>query len=367
MPIVDGAAAPDGVSLYDFEDFETSRKLIFDDAKATLMRQFPKEHNGVRMELHDVDYTDPETYSFTEQKHALHDDKFLGRRLKGTVRLIDTTTGKLLDEKKNTTLMKVPWLTDRGTFIREGNEWGSIAQQRLMPGAYSRYQKNGELETQFNVRPGTGHAFRVGFNPNTTQYKFNISGSSLHLYSLLHDIGVSDEELRKSWGDEIFEQNASEYDSRVLDKAYNKIVPEWDRKKNPGRLREDKIQLIKDALNRSQITTSVAKKTLPNLFDRTKAAAWSERGVVMDKIASMKNADLIDVATYINAACGKDIDTSVKRDELIRQIRNVVGTGFAEGSIPDHRVDPEDNAAALVRQMRAKRVYDKIFRKVNGK
>jgi hypothetical protein len=40
------------------------------------------------------------------------------------------------------------------------------------------------------------------------------------MYSLLHTIGVSDEKLRASWGDEIFEKNKAGYDSRTLEKAY---------------------------------------------------------------------------------------------------------------------------------------------------
>ena len=277
---VDGAEAPEGVKLMDFEDFDTHRNLIFDDAKTTLLKSFPKEHNGVRMELHDVEYTDPEEYSIAEQKKALHEDKFVGRRLRGTVTLRDANTGDILDSKQMT-LMKVPWLTDRGTFIREGNEWGTINQQRLLPGAYSRRQANGDLETQFNVRPGTGGAFRVQFNPQSAQYKFNIAGSDLHLYSLLKDIGVSDDTMRRSWGEAVFNTNAAEYDSRTLEKAYTKIVPEWERKKNPNRSREDKITLIKNALNRSQMAAAVARKTLPNLFDREKVAMWNETHTLM--------------------------------------------------------------------------------------
>ena len=78
---------------------------------------------------------------------ALHEDGFLARRLKGTVTLTDSKTGEVLDQKKSITLMKVPFLTGRGTFIRDGNEWGTINQTRLLPGAYSRYQNNGDLET----------------------------------------------------------------------------------------------------------------------------------------------------------------------------------------------------------------------------
>lgn len=360
MPnVIEDADAPDGVDLYDFEDFTTSRNLLYKDAKESLLKQFPKEHNGVRMELADVDYVDPDDYSVSDQKKALLEDDYLGRRLRGTVRLTDTATGQVLDERKMT-LMKVPYITERGTFIRDGNEWGTISQQRLIPGAYSRYQKNGDLETQFNVRPGTGKAFRVQMNPATSQYKFDIAGSSLHMYSLLRDIGVSDDEIRESWGDDVLAANKSEYDPRVFEKAYNKIVPEWDRKNNPGRTREEKAIMIKNALDRSQIASAVAKRTLPNMFSREKAAAWRRKGEVIEKVASLTKNDLVDIGVYLNKALGKHIDVNAGRDELAQQIRNVVTTGVADGTEPAQ----QDDAAALVRQIQANRVFGKLEQKV---
>lgn len=361
MPnLYEDAEVPDGVELYDLEDFDKHRELIFRDAKEALEHQFPKEHNGVRMELSDVQYTDPEHYSIRDQKKALHEDKYLMRRLKGTITLSDLKTGDVLD-KKPLTLMRVPYLTDRGTFIRSGNEWASISQQRLLPGAYSRFQTNGDLETQFNVRPGTGNAFRVQLNPETAQYKFSIAGSELHLYSLMHDIGISDERLEDSWGKEILEQNKDKYDARVLEKAYNKIVPEWDRKNNPGRSREEKIELIKNALDRSQVASNVVKKTLPSLFDMKKRAAWRTTGEIMEKVSHISKPDLEDIATYINAVSGTHIDTTGSKQALEMQIKNVVRTGHElEGA----DVDIENTGVALVRQMNMKRVLDRIKRKL---
>lgn len=360
---VDGAEVPPGVKLMDFEDFETHRNLIFQDAKDTIQKAFPKEHNGVRMELTDVDYVDPEDYSIQEQKKALHEDKFIGRRLRGKVTLRDVNTGEVLDSKKMT-LMKVPWLTDRGTFIREGNEWGTINQQRLLPGAYSRRQANGDLETQFNVRPGTGGAFRIQFNPQSAQYKFSIAGSDLHLYSLLKDIGVSDDEMRRSWGDAVFETNAAAYDSRTLEKAYSKIVPEWERKKYPDRTREDKIVMIKNALNRSQMAAAVARKTLPNLFSRTKSAGWRDAHLFMQKSASMKLADLQDIATYINVHADKHIDVSLPKEQLVQAIKNTIATGMEDGSMQLGKVDYSDEGAQLVRQDKATRFIEQLKKNI---
>lgn len=351
------AELPDDIELYDLEDFDTHRKLIFEDSKTALEKQFPKEHNGVRMELKNVKYVDPERYSIKDQKRALHEDKYLMRRLRGTVILKDAKTGEVLDEK-DTTLMRVPYLTNRGTFIRSGNEWASISQQRLLPGAYSRYQNNGDLETQFNVRPGTGGAFRVQLNPESAQYKFSIAGSELHLYSLLHDIGVSDERMEEGWGKDVLEQNKENYDARVFEKAYNKIVPEWDRKNNPGRSREEKIELIRNALDRSQVATNVVKKTLPSLFNMRKRATWTEAGTLIEKVANLNKEDLEDIANYINATSDMSIDTSTDKATLEAQIKNVVRTGYTEPE--DNNIDTSNSGTALVRQMSMKRALDKI-------
>lgn len=367
MAIYEDAEAPEGVQLYDLEDFDTHRNLIFEDSKTALEKQFPKVYNGVKMELVDTQYTDPENYTISEQKQALHNDKYLMRRLRGTIRLKDANTGELLDEKK-TTLMRVPYLTERGTFIRSGNEWATISQQRLLPGAYTRRQANGELETQFNVRPGTGNAFRVNFNPETAIYKFNIAGSNLHLYSLLHDLGVPDKRLKESWGDSVFETNAQDYDTRVFEKAYNKIVPEWDRKKNPGRSREEKAELIRKALDRSQIATKVVKKTLPNMFDMRKRAAWREAGEVMEKAASksLNKSDLKELAIYLNANVGADIPTEdVSQEVIVDCIKKLLVTGMTDGDLYLGKVNNNDKGAALVRQMRMKGVIEKINKLIN--
>lgn len=361
--LIEDAEAPEGVELYDFEDYDMHRRLIFDDAKSALESQFPKAHNGVRMELSGLQYVDPDHYSISDQKRALHKDKFLMRRLKGKVRLLDEKTGQLLDEK-DMTLMRVPYLTERGTFIRGGNEWATIGQTRLLPGAYSRYQNNGDLETQFNVRTGTGGAFRISFNPESTQYKMTVGGSQVHLYSLLHDMGVSDDVLRERWGDAVFEANQAKYDGRTLDNAYKKIVPTWMRDKEPNKSPQEKAEAIKAAWDKAQMSTKVAKKTLPSLFSLTKAASWRSASKVdklFAKCASLGKYDLQELAAYINENCGKSINLEAGKDELEEQIRNVIRTGYAEMT---GQTDPSDRGATLVRQMQAKRTMDGLEKEI---
>lgn len=359
---IDGADVPDGVELYDFEDFDTHRNLIYDNVKDTFIKQFPKEHNGVRMEVSDVDYADPPTHSIADQKKALQRDEYLARRLRGTVRLTDVATGKVLDEKKMT-LMRVPELTNRGTFIREGNEWGTISQQRLIPGAYTRVQKNGDIATQINTRTGTGGAMTVLFNPESMQFKVKAGGGEVHLYSLLKDMGYSDDDLKEKWGESVWQANADEYDSRAFEKAYNKLVPSWDRDKNPSRSHKEKVNIIKNSLNRAQVATAAVKATLPNLFDGAKAASWKFGIEVMEKTASMSMADLQDVAAYINEVAGKDIDIDAPKKELRDSIINTISTGFKDKNSSTGIYDTEDPGVMVVRQLRMRRVMDKINKK----
>jgi hypothetical protein len=161
---------------------------------------------------------------------------------------------------------------------------------------------NGQLETQFNVKPGTGTGFRVGFEPDTAQYRVKISQANLHLYSLLKDLGTPDEELEKAWGPEIFNANRAKYDSRVFDKAYDRLVAKKLRK--PDATPEEKVVALKAALEAARIHARVAQKNLPNMFNEKIAAEWEARWQgkqAMEKIAAARE-DAMEFAPDLTPA-----------------------------------------------------------------
>lgn len=283
---------PKGVVLRDFDDFNSLRTNIFDGVKNAMVKSFPVDYGNVRLELHDVDYDNTDDVPISEQKKNLLENKYITKKLRGTIKLYDKTTDELLEEKR-LSLMRVPYLTNRGTFIHGGNEYATIMQSRLLPGVYTRRQANGELETQFNVKPGTGVGFRVGFEPETTQYRVKISQANLHMYSLMHDLGTPDDDLKKAWGPEIFNANKAKYDARVFDKAYDRLVSNKQKKLDTST--EDKIKSVKAALDAAQIHARVAQKNLPNMFDPKVASEWEARWQgkqAMEKLAS-ENIDSI--------------------------------------------------------------------------
>ncbi len=258
---------PTGVTLQDWNDVPAKRQSIFDGVKTAIEAQFPREYSGVRMELHNTRYEGPEDYDIKEQKEALLDNKFLHRKLKGTVRLFDSKDGKQLDER-DLTLMRVPFLTDRHTFIHNGSEYSILHQARLQPGAYTRRKSSGELETHFNTKRGTGPSFRVRLEPESGLFRLDSGQSSLRLYSLLHDLGVPDEQLEKTWGPELLKKNREAYDSRVFEKAYARLVRRPKYGEQPVLDREQKAQAIRDALAATKLDRKVMERTLPNLFSK---------------------------------------------------------------------------------------------------
>jgi len=302
---------PKNVQLRDFDDFNMLRGQIFNGVKNSLTSAFPVNYGNVRLELHDVDYDELDDVPISQQKKMLLEDKYITKKLRGTIKLFDTTNDQLLEEKR-LSLMRVPYLTGRGTFIHGGNEYFSILQSRLLPGVYTRKQENGALETQFNARPGTGVGFRVGFEPETAQYRLKISQANLHMYSLLKDLGTSDEELEQSWGKEILNANRNKYDSRVFDKAYERLVP--TRMKKLDKSREDKINSVRKSLDNAQIHARVAHKNLPNMFDAKIASEWNARWE--GKQASEKLIEDIPFAPDLTP--DEVIDSYISEDDNIK-------------------------------------------------
>jgi 2'-5' RNA ligase len=331
IPAMNSDEMPEGVQLRDFDDHAALRQNIFDGTKEEISKAFPQAYGGVRMELHDVNYVDPEHYDLKAQKEHLLQDKFLHRRLRGTLSLHDDKTGEKLDER-TMTLLRVPYLTDRGTFIHGGSEYTSLMQSRLLPGAYTRRQNNGGLETQFNVRTGTGTAFRTGLEPETSQFRLRVQQANLHLYSLMHDLGVPDEHLAKMWGQEVLVANQKKYDARVFDKAYQRFVPKREQK--PDDDREAKVKQLKTAFDAAMIHGGVVAKTLPNMLDMTKAAHWQKR------YQRRQIADTMSKRAYRDVPFEPDFTP----DQLTEQnnARHGVGPRLAGTEWPSHWLPEQD-------------------------
>ena len=230
--------------LIDFSDYKRRRQLVFDYAKEAVKQRFPLSNERYTLEVDDVGYDDTKPYTLEDQKRHILEGRSLGMPLKGRFILKDATTGAVLEKGAKRTLVNVPYLTDRGTFIRNGNESVLINQIRMVPGVYHRKTQAGDYEAFYNVRPGTGTQFKMMFNPETTQFELKARGRTIPAYPVLRAMGVSDEQLEKSWGKDIFEKNRDINEDRALESAEYAFVPSYTKDNKP----EDSPQIADQVL-----------------------------------------------------------------------------------------------------------------------
>ena len=249
---------PPAPVLRGFSDYDTTRKNIFDGVYKAVSSKFPLQNTRYTVELADLKYGRDEKYSLKEQQEALMQNQSLYFPLKGKLVMKDNLTNEVIDKTdQHITLARVPYLTNRGTFINSGSEYVVTNQSRLLPGPYVRRRKSGEYEAHFNTTPGKGRGFRMAFMPDTGKFVAEIGQSVAPAYPMFRAMGVQDAELEATWGKELLANNkqGSAYDaSRIFERLTN----------TPSKgLDETAIyQGIHDALRKTELDPEVTRRTL---------------------------------------------------------------------------------------------------------
>lgn len=211
------------LSYRSFDDPEKMRTAIYDNVITAITKRYPLSNTRYRMELADLKFEDEKPFTLTDQKQAILKGQTLSRKLSGSWKLFDQTTGKLQDQKKGV-VARIPYVTQRGTFIYNGNEYVISNQARLKPGVFTRIKDNGIIEAHFNVKPGTGPAFRMWMEPETGLFRMGVGQSTLKLYPVLRAMGVGDKELEQRWGKDLLQKNIEAEDPRAVSRAFSKLV-----------------------------------------------------------------------------------------------------------------------------------------------
>lgn len=172
----------------------------------------------------------------------------------GRLELLDNQTGKVL-EKKQILLAELPKMTKRYSYIIGGQEFQIDSQWQLRPGAYVRRNQNNEIVTKFNVLDR--NAFDLKLDPGSKTFSLIYNKSKVPLYPVLRAMGVGDEELRKTWGEEIFKANA---EARGGSTALSRIFHS-DKGAAPGSKQEAERHVV-NLLSGARMRPDVTKTTL---------------------------------------------------------------------------------------------------------
>jgi len=192
--------------VYRMDDYDTIRDVLFENVKSAVQRRFPLRNDRYTLAVEDVDYDDPDDIPLSEQKQLLLQGKSSTRRLRGSWVLRDAATDKEVARTRRMTLMRVPRMTERGTFIRNGKEFAVGSVMRLEPGVYCKRKPDG-VTAQFNIKQGTGGGFNMTLNPATGVFQFSRGTRHAPAYTVLRDMGVTDDQMREAWGEDVFSRN----------------------------------------------------------------------------------------------------------------------------------------------------------------
>lgn len=197
----------DPTQLYSPGDFTAVRNRIFQDSLDAVRNRFPIENDRYILSLENADYENPKEYTLRDQKKAVQNDQTLSWRIKGNWVLTDKASGKVISRSSRRAIMDVPYLTQRGTFIRSGTETTLPTQMRLVPGVYSRMGEDGLAKAHINARPGTGNTVMMTLNPAKPVFKVSVGTRNYDLFPLLKHLGATDDDIKNAWGKELFKVN----------------------------------------------------------------------------------------------------------------------------------------------------------------
>lgn len=272
----DVLGSPEPQPIRAFDDYPKAREAIFGSVLNSIQKRFPIENQQHSLLVENARYDDDKQYSLAEQKKAILQGGTLSRKLIGDWVLRDKTTGAEIDRRRRMTLAQVPYLTNRGTFISNGTEYTVANQARLRPGVYSRVKENGEYESHINLRPGSGRSFKLYMEPQTGVFRLGVGQSTLKLYPVLRAMGVSDDDISKSWGRDLLQANAAATDSRAVSRAYSQFVRTRDVEEQEAvdsealiKTSEEKMgSALLETLGKGELDPEVTSATLGEPFDR---------------------------------------------------------------------------------------------------
>jgi DNA-directed RNA polymerase beta subunit len=251
-------------------------KSLQDRVQDAVKQYFPFEGRQRRLVLNDIHFEENEARrdDIRSQEQAKEQKRTWGVPVFADVSLVDKVTGKQLDRSK-VKLLTLPKPTNRYSYIVDGSEWQVDNLWRLRSGVYSHVKQNGEFETEFNLAKSMAGKprIKIPFEPESKKFKFSW-GSSYNppLYPILKLLGVQDEEMKKSWGEEIYRANVTKDPQRVVDDFYQKLVKNT-RGLSGAATPEQKAEVILGEFNKTALRSDMTKLVFGKPFERVNGEA----------------------------------------------------------------------------------------------
>lgn len=211
--------------IYDPFDFEQVGERVRSNVVTAIQERFPIVKDKYTLAIENVHYEKQKNTRLKDEKNTILEERSLTDRLKGDWVLYDTATGKEL-QRVSKTLLNVPRMTSRGTFIRNGSEYGLKHMFRLKPGLYARIKADGTPSVHINPAQTTGRQMSMNMDQATGVMTISRGTRTYGVLPLLKAAGVEDDTIKQAWGKEVFNMNKNKY-ARLLANPDSKQVKEY--------------------------------------------------------------------------------------------------------------------------------------------
>lgn len=212
--------------------------------------------------------------------------------------LKDNATGKVIDARR-IRIAELPKMTNRYSYIIGGpsgaKEYQVYNQWQLKPGVYTKRRRNGELESRMNVSGRS--SFDIVFHPDKKLFEVQYGASKAHLplYPLMQAMGVSDADMQKTWGKEIYEANK---DVRGVSTAVERFYKMTKKVAAPSK--EAAAEHLHDTFLASKFRPEATEVTLGKAFDHVSGELLQRTTEKMLKVQSGHPEDDRDSLIFKN-------------------------------------------------------------------
>jgi DNA-directed RNA polymerase subunit beta len=142
--------------------------------------------------IEDIKFERPKLFDLEHEIDVKDRGGSLLGSVKGVLVVKDKKTGKVTSKSNPRTIVTIPYLTNRGTYIIGGKEKVISKQMRLKPGVYT-YDKNSKVETLMFLERGKNLYFE--FDPEETNLKVTLDGRNTNAIIFLRILGITDAEI----------------------------------------------------------------------------------------------------------------------------------------------------------------------------
>jgi len=295
-----------------------------------LVRLWTESDDSSREGRHHID-------NLTQQREAKLQDRTWGPLIRGEFKLIEISSGKIIDTKVKT-LAQLPKITRRYSYIVDGNERQVDGVFRLNPGAYHAEADNGDLLAKWNVAAGSKiGAFdlaierRDGKRLGLIRMKVKSGDSSTRLipiYGILLALNVPESSIRSALGEKVFEINRKAYKPQDLLDFHQAVAGRRDKKNYQAPSLQEARQYIRDIFANAEVNPETMLSSVGKKFSNISGEALTLSARKLVKISkgeaeeddrqSLSNKRLFGIEDFVHESLTK----RNKVYELQRKIRN---------------------------------------------